>query len=282
MMHLFNLRSTSTAIVVLFLLGGAALTVAEALVYCMIDGNGDSVCDSLSNTPKCESGVCVAAKCSTDGNCYDFMAAPTCSCTAAGNTCSARIRLLEQRSQFLRKLDAVHEREISAEEQERRLSDVCDESCGVCVAAPSGAPSLGPSESLAPTPAPGPPPTPAPVLPTPAPGPPPTPASVDPSGEPSDVPSLDPSGVPSLDPSGAPSLAPSVDPSVDPSDAPSLDPSGAPSLDPTVSLAPSDSPSDTPTMMTTISMLKSSKRAKSPKMTKSPGKMGKTKGGPSF
>ena len=256
MMHLFNLRSTSTAIVVLFLLGGAALTVAEALVYCMIDGNGDSVCDSLSNTPKCESGVCVAAKCSTDGNCYDFMAAPTCSCTAAGNTCSARIRLLEQRSQFLRKLDAVHEREISAEEQERRLSDVCDESCGVCVAAPSGAPSLGPSESLAP--------------------------SVDPSGEPSDVPSLDPSGVPSLAPSGAPSLAPSVDPSVDPSDAPSLDPSGAPSLDPTVSLAPSDSPSDTPTMMTTINMSKSSKRAKSPKMTKSPGKMGKTKGDASF
>ena len=270
MMHLFNLRSTSTAIVVLFLLGGAALTVVEAVVSCSVDIDcaiylfacmGDSEC---ANTPICDTadtgavtGMCVAATCNSNTDCssYSAFGIGICSCTAAGNTCGDR-RFLEERSQFLRKLDEVHEREISAEEQERRLSDVCDESCGVCVAAPSGAPSLGPSESLAP--------------------------SVDPSGEPSDVPSLDPSGVPSLDPSGAPSLAPSVDPSVDPSDAPSLDPSGAPSLYPTVSLAPSDSPSDTPTMMTTINMSKSSKRAKSPKMTKSPGKMGKTKGDASF
>ena len=257
MMHLFNLRSTSTAIVVLFLLGGAALTVVEAVVSCSVDIDcaiylfacmGDSEC---ANTPICDTadtgavtGMCVAATCNSNTDCssYSAFGIGICSCTAAGNTCGDR-RFLEERSQFLRKLDA-------------HLSDECGADCGVCVAAPTGAPSLGPSESLAP--------------------------SVDPSGEPSDVPSLDPSGVPSLAPSGAPSLAPSVDPSVDPSDAPSLDPSGAPSLYPTVSLAPSDSPSDTTTMMTTINISKSSKRAKSPKMTKSPGKMGKTKGGASF
>ena len=76
-----------------------------------------------------------SAGCNDDCDCIDINsgATPICSCDSSScNTCPTERRLTtsddgntEQRQlqklQFLRKLDEVHEREISAEEQERRL-----------------------------------------------------------------------------------------------------------------------------------------------------------------
>ena len=209
--------------------------------------------------------------CGTDDDCCD-PAFPTCSCDT--ESCSGR-RLLEQRSQFLRKLNEVHERESSAAEEGEANSDgngpgsdanvdVDNSHRRLCVRRraeeeerrrlcrrnliangyesdsdinfdPLDLSGRRLGE----------------VLETcivgctkcgvcvaPAP-------SLAPSVSlaPSDAPSLDPSGepsdTPSIDPSGAPSLDPSDIPSLDPSGTPSRAPSGEPSL----SLAPSDTPS---------------------------------------
>ena len=142
MMPFACLRSTST-VIVLFLLGGAALF---------------SLPTSLAQP----------AYCSSDADCFGAI----CECRGPGNQCTEEFCCCPQRQlqklQFLRKLDEVHEREISAEEKERRLSDcrrhlataaegqsdddlsnrrlgTCPCSCGVCGAAPSSNPSLEPT-----------------------------------------------------------------------------------------------------------------------------------------
>jgi len=104
--------------------------------------------------------------CRDDCDCRDE-GLPVCSCTAQGSSCAFGRRLTtsedgntEQRQlqklQFLRKVDSVHEREISAEEQERRLEghepesdadlsnrrlESCPSPCGRCVASDAASPS---------------------------------------------------------------------------------------------------------------------------------------------
>mmetsp|Transcript_21764 Transcript_21764/g.51402 ORF Transcript_21764/g.51402 Transcript_21764/m.51402 type:complete len:309 (-) Transcript_21764:327-1253(-) len=105
--------------------------------------------------------------CETDSDCSSDSSTPICDCNGPDASCGVS-RLLEQRSQFLRKLEVVHEREVSAEEEmetsdghaadinfdalnRRRLSKggstksgkSCGSSCGACVAKSTKSPKGG-------------------------------------------------------------------------------------------------------------------------------------------
>ena len=110
--------------------------------------------------------ACVRS-CETDSDCSSDLSTPVCDCNGPDASCGVS-RLLEQRSQFLRKLEVVHEREVSAEEEmetsdghaadinfdalnRRRLSKggstksgkSCGSSCGACVAKSTKSPKGG-------------------------------------------------------------------------------------------------------------------------------------------